>query len=62
MPLVKNATSEDLYKLLAELRADAIVLRKTKPSFDTLAAMYLDLLNAKLSESRYARRVEQVFD
>ena len=62
MPLVKNATSEDLYKLLAELRADAIALRKTKPSFDTLAAMYLDLLNAKLSESRYARRVEQVFD
>ena len=50
MGLVKGTAVSELYRLLAELGVDIDVLRKKKPSYKALATMYLDLLDAKISE------------
>ena len=62
MPLVENTSVEELYRFLDDLQVDTVALRKKKPSYSELASLYLDLLNTKISQSRYARNYTQIFD
>lgn len=62
MPLVKRTSADDLYHLLGELEVDIDGLRKKKPSYNDLAKMYLDLLDAKLSKLPYAGNYTPPFD
>ena len=62
MPLVENTSAEELYRFLDDLQVDIVALRRKKPSYNELASLYLDLLNTKISQSRYARNYTQIFD
>jgi hypothetical protein len=57
MPLIANTTSEELYGLLKDMNVDTTKLKRTKPSYDYLAKIYLELLDVELIRFRYERMV-----
>lgn len=56
MGLVRNTSAEDLYRLLEELKVDTVMLRKNKISYVKLAELYLELLDAKITNFPNARK------
>jgi hypothetical protein len=62
MGLLSDTTTEDLYRLFEEFQVDTVALRKKKISYNELAKLYLELLDAKITSLPNARKYSPIID